>query len=92
VDLGKVTKLDRAQVYPYWGGGRYYQYKVEVSTDEKQWQQVVDMSTNTKPASVTGEMHEFAPADARFVRITMLKNSANPAVHLVELRVFEAGK
>ena len=92
VDLGKVTKLDRAQVFPYWGGGRFYQYKVEVSTDEKQWQQVVDMSANTKPASVTGEMHQFAPTDARFVRITMLKNSANPAVHLVELRVFEAGK
>lgn len=92
VDLGKVTKLDRAQVFPYWDGGRVYQYKVEVSLDNKEWKQVVDMSTNTKPAVVTGDMHKFAPADARYVRITMLKNSANTAVHLVEFRVFEAGK
>ena len=40
----------------------------------------------------TGDMHKFAPTDARYVRITMLKNSANSAVHLVELRVFEVGK
>ena len=34
-------------------------------------------------------MHKFAPADARYVRITMLKNSANPFVHIVELIVDE---
>ena len=53
---------------------------------------MVDMSANTKPAVATGDMHKFAPADARYVRITMLKNSANPGVHLVEFRVFEVGK
>ncbi len=92
VDLGKVTKLDRTQVFPFWDGHRFYQYKVEVSLDNKEWKQVVDMSANTKPAVATGDMHKFAPADARYVRITMLKNSANPGVHLVEFRVFEVGK
>lgn len=92
VDLGKLTKLDRTQVFPFWDGGRSYQYTVEVSLDNKEWRQVVDMSANTKPAVATGDMHQFAPADARYVRVTMLKNSANPGVHLVEFRVFEAGK
>jgi hexosaminidase len=92
VDLGKVTKLDRAQVFPFWDGRRFYQYKVEVSLDNKEWRQVVDMSANTKPAVATGDMHKFAPADARYVRVTLLKNSANPGVHVVEFRVFEAGK
>ena len=53
---------------------------------------VVDMSANTKPAVATGDMHKFASADARYVRITMLKNSANPGVHLVEARVLKVGK
>ena len=66
VDLGKVTKLDRAQVFPYWDGARFYQYKVELSTNDKEWNQVVDMSANTKPAVVTGDMHKIAPADARY--------------------------
>ncbi|MEI7909306.1 MAG: family 20 glycosylhydrolase [Verrucomicrobiota bacterium] len=92
VDLGKVTTLDRAQVFPFWDGRRSYQYKVEVSLDNKEWKQVVDMSANTKPAVATGDMHKFAPTAGRYVRITMLKNSANPGVHLVEFRVFEAGK
>lgn len=92
VDLGKVTRLDRAQVFPYWDGGSSDQYKVEVSLDNKEWQQVVDMSANTKPATATGDMHKFPPTDARYVRITMFKKTANPAVHLVEFRVFGAGK
>ena len=29
---------------------------------------------------------------ARYVRVNMLKNSDNDAVHLVEVRVYEAGK
>jgi hypothetical protein len=37
-------------------------------------------------------MHKFNPAPACYVKVSMLKNSANPAVHLVEVRVFEAGK
>ena len=36
--------------------------------------------------------HKFAPTKARYIRINMLKNSDTPAVHLVEVRVFDAAK
>lgn len=90
VDLTQVYKLGSAEVFPYWDGGRSYQYTVELSMDGKAWTKVVDLSANTKPAKPEGDHHTFAPTSARYVRVIMLKNSANPGVHLVELRVFEA--
>jgi hexosaminidase len=92
VDLGKAYRLDRAHVFPYWGGGRYYQYTVEVSTDGRKWTRVVDAGKNTVAGTEKGYRHKFEPTMARYVKVNMLKNSANTAVHLVELRVYEAGK
>jgi len=62
----------------------------KVSVDGRQWTQVVDRSDNTSPSTPQGQLTTFAPHDARYVKITMLKNSANPSVHLVQLRVYEA--
>ena len=90
MDLKKIYQIGAVQVFPYWDGSRYYQYTVEVSTDEKEWTRVVDMSANTTPATDKGVYHEISPRPARYVRVNMLYNSANPSVHLVELRVFEA--
>lgn len=94
VDLGKTCSLNEIHLYTWWGGevgdGRYYQYKVALSMDGNTWTDVVDASTNTTPASKDGYRHKFPAAEARHIRVTMLKNSANPAVHLVEVRAFEA--
>ncbi|MCY2928539.1 MAG: discoidin domain-containing protein, partial [Planctomycetota bacterium] len=92
VDLQKVYQIDRIHVFPYWDNNRYYQYTVEVSTDGSDWKQVVDASKNTTPGTEKGYLHKFDAVGARFVRVSMLKNSDNPAVHLVEVRVYEAGK
>ncbi len=92
IDLGETYTLDRATVFPFWDGHRYYQYTVELSTDGKTWTPVVDMSKNTTPSSPKGHSSTFAPAAGRYVRVTMLKNSANMGVHLVEVRVYEAKK
>lgn len=88
VDLQKVTKLDHVQVFPYWDGQRYYQYDIAVSEDGKNWTRVVDMRNNTKIATEAGDMHQFPAVSARYVRVNVLKNSANEGVHLVEVRVF----
>jgi hypothetical protein len=90
VDLEKPYKIGAIQVFPYWDGSRYYQYTVEISTDGKEWKQAIDMSSNTKPSTAKGDYHEIEPEQARYVRVNMLYNSANPSVHLVEIRVFEA--
>ncbi len=92
VDLKKVHTLGRVQVVPFFDGNRYYQYTVEVSTDGKNWAQVVDASKNTKVGTEKGYMHKFKPAKARYIRVNVLKNSDNPAVHLVEVRAWEPGK
>jgi hexosaminidase len=92
VDLQKEYLIDRVHVFPYWDNVRYYQYTVEVSTDGEKWKQVVDASKNGTPGTEKGYLHKFDPRKARYVRVNMLKNSDNPAVHLVEVRVYEAGK
>lgn len=92
VDLEKDYTLDRTTIFPYWDGRRYYQYNVELSSDGKTWKQVIDMTTNTTPSSPRGHASTFVPTVGRYVRVNMLKNSANVGVHLVEVRVYEAGK
>jgi len=92
VDLQKPVKIDAVQVFFYWGGNRYYQYTVEVSADGQAWKKVADKGQNTAPATPTGVMLGFEPVEARYVRLNVLKGSANEAVHVVELKVFEAGK
>ncbi len=90
VDLEKVCSIDRIKIYTYYDGGRSYQYNVEGSTDGKTWVTLVDMSANTKVSTPEGTEHTFDPVKVRYVRVNMLKNSANPGVHLNEIAVFAA--
>jgi len=90
VDLQKPETIDSAHVWWYWDS-RYFQYKLEVSPDAKTWQTVVDASKNRTPATERGTIHNFKPVQARYVRLQILKNSANEAVHLVELKIYRSG-
>ncbi|MCX6927248.1 MAG: discoidin domain-containing protein, partial [Verrucomicrobia bacterium] len=92
LDLGKSCKLTGIHVWPYWGNGRYYQYKVEVSTDGTHWTQVGDKLTNVEPATEAGDTFKFAPSEVRFIRVTMIYNSLNLGVHIVEVKAIEDGK
>ena len=89
VDLQKVYKLNRINVVMYWDSRRFYQYTIEVSVDGKNWKQVVDRKKNTEVSTPNGYNHEIEPTDARYVKVNMLHNSANPGLHIVELRVYE---
>lgn len=53
---------------------------------------MVDAAGNAEPATEKGILHRFPPTPARYVRVTLLKNSVQDAVQMVELRVYEAGK
>jgi hexosaminidase len=92
VDLQSEYNLDRVRIFPYWDGNRYYQYTISVGTDTNHLVQVVDATKNTTPETDQGRMHEFAPTKGRYIRVNVLKNSDNRAVHLVEVRAYEAGK
>jgi hypothetical protein len=90
IDLEAAKNLNKVVLYTYWDGGRFYQYKIDVSTDHKQWTTVADASKNHKTATDKGYAHSFKPIEARYIRVTMLRNSANPGLHIVELRAYEA--
>jgi hexosaminidase len=88
IDLGKAEKIERIKVYTYWDNNRYYQYRIDVSNDNVHWTQVVDFSHNTTVATSTGYIHDFDSVSARYIRITMLFNSSNSMMHLVEINAF----
>lgn len=88
IDLGKAQTIDRLKVYPYWDNYRYYQYVIDISPDGKAWQQVVDFSKNTEKSTAQGYVHIISPVKTRYIKITMLYNSANAMMHLVELNAF----
>lgn len=87
VDLQAVGLLERVRLFTYWDGSRSYQYTVEASVDGVGWSRIVDRSGNTTPSTAAGFTHGTPGVKARFIRVNMLKNSANPGVHIVELEV-----
>ena len=89
VDLGEIKDISKIHLYMWWGGdNRYYQYYIEVSADRKTWKEVVNERKNTLPSSAEGRIYAFAPTNARFVRLTVTHNTANPCAHVREIEVY----
>ena len=88
VDLEKVYTLTGSHVTFYHSDGRTYTFNLEVSEDGKAWKKVGGNEDAPKPATAEGIRFGFDPVKARYVRLNVLKNSANPAVHVLELEVF----
>jgi len=87
IDMEKTKIINRIDVYPYWGAGRYYQYTVEVSKDGKIWNKIGDKSKNTTPSTPAGDEFKFDPVEARYIRVNMLYHNLNTGVHIVEVEV-----
>jgi alpha-N-acetylglucosaminidase len=85
LEMRQPIKLKALHVWPYWGGGRYYQYTVEVSLDGTTWDKVGDFSHNTQPSTPAGDQFEFPPRSIRYVRVNMLYDNLNTGVHIVEV-------
>ncbi len=88
VDLEQAESVSRFKVYNFWDNYRYYQYTIDGSVDGKTWTQLVDFSKNTEKASMAGYEHKIEATEARYLRINLLYNSANPGLHLVEFNAF----
>lgn len=89
VDLLEPREVAAFHVYPWRGDGRHYQYTIEISVDGENWMQVVDMSNNTEPSSMKGHFHNYnAGYRFRYARLNMLRNSANPSVHVMEFKIY----
>jgi alpha-N-acetylglucosaminidase len=88
IDLESEAFVSRVHAFFYWDGVRCYRYRIETSTDGADWTVAVNATENTTPASPDGERHEFAGRYARFIRLHMVGNSANEAVHVLDFRAF----
>ena len=85
IDLGGYYDISSVNVITYFGDGRYYNYSVQVSDNGIKYEEVAEKD-NADKATSDGFDHVFE-ATARYVKIRMTKNSANPSVHLVEVSV-----
>ena len=83
-----TQRVGRVNVCTYWDGKRAYQYFVEASADGQTWSTVADQRTNAVVAAPAGLTHRFDPVVARFLRVTMTGNTANPGLHIVELEAY----
>lgn len=90
IDLGGVQTVNAAQVTFYHADGRTYTFTLELSVDGKAWQQVGGNAGTPKPATADGLRVDFAATPARYARLNVLKNSANPAVHVLELKLLSS--
>jgi hypothetical protein len=86
VDLGGVYDISGIVIRNYVDGYRYYQYTIEGSLDDQNYAQVAG-KTNTNAATDAGDSYPVT-ATARYLRVTMTYNSANPGVHITDFRAY----
>ena len=90
VDLQETVSIDAFRPIFHWDNGRrFYAYTIEVSTDNTNWQKVVDATENTLTSTNRGILHPLRQSvTARYARLNIVKNSANFAAHVVEFEVY----
>ncbi len=88
VEFEAVRTIKVLHLFTYWDGWRHYQYTIDVSLDGQNWTTVVDASGNRVKATQDGYKHSIDPVNTRYIRVNLLKNSANPGVHIVEFRAY----
>jgi len=99
VDLGKPKMIDHVfLLFYYWKHEslktrlRVYKYVVEASLDGRDWKVIVDESKNEDNARPDGLERWFAPMRARYVRLTVYRNSSLGGARVIELKVMGSEK
>lgn len=87
-DLKSPATIGRVVVVCYYGDHRYYGFTVETSLDGAEWEMAADRTTNKEPSTAKGYRCTFQPRRARYIRVTLTHNSANPGKHLVEVMAY----
>jgi len=94
VDLGELRTIDHVFVlFYYWEHEslktrlRVYKYVVEASADGRDWRLIMDESRNEDNARREGTERWFEPVKARYVRLTVHRNSSFGGARLIELKV-----
>jgi hypothetical protein len=84
VDLGANHALTSTTINWYLSASRYYQYKIEVSTDDLTYTTAVDKTGNT----TFGDTTDAFSATARYVRVTVTFASSSGWASFYECKVY----
>jgi arabinoxylan arabinofuranohydrolase len=84
LDLGAVKSFDEIQLFPEFPI-KAYQYKIEVSDDNKRWNLTDNQWENTKIGSPIVSQSKFK---ARYLRITLRNEKQNPRPGIWEVKIY----
>ncbi len=92
VDLGRVTTLNRVDIYPtgtnYDRGQNFPQsFTVAVSTDRETWLEVVDKSNYTDATNAI-PVFTFDTVDARYVRLSVTEGAQVGGFEIGEIEIY----
>ncbi|MCK4491882.1 MAG: discoidin domain-containing protein, partial [Candidatus Altiarchaeales archaeon] len=85
IDLGGIYVINRTEMHLWDLDGRYYQYKIEVSTDAVNWQEVVD-KTDGEWRGLQAD--SFSDVNAALVRITGTYASVENEFRVLGIRIY----
>ena len=87
-DLGSTVDINLIAISFYnWNYGRIYQYSIQISNDENNWNEIV---SNASSSSQEWTINEFSPIlSSRYVRIICESNNQANWAGLWEARIFE---
>jgi hypothetical protein len=85
VDLESVYDISRIIIRNYVDGNRCYQYDIVASENNQDWTTIASKTTSD-PATDAGDSYAVK-VRARFLRVTMNRNSANIGVHISNFHV-----
>ncbi|HEX9063149.1 MAG TPA: discoidin domain-containing protein, partial [Clostridia bacterium] len=83
VDLGAEYTIDRTEIAV--GSSKNYKYKIDVSSDDTSYSNIVDKTSNTSSSSLYND--SFTPSKARFVMLAITGADIN-TIDIREFRVF----
>ena len=86
VDLQGIYDINAVFIRNYYETGRYYQYEIWGSTDNKTFTRIAEKK-DTSPTTDLGDMYPVTTT-ARFLKVVMTNNSINPSVHITDFRVY----
>ena len=84
LDLGVVKSFNEIQIFPEFPI-KAYQYKIQVSDDDKNWKLAEDQWENTKIGAPLVSQSKFK---ARYIRIILRNEKQNPRPGIWEVKIY----
>ena len=87
-DLGAIEDINLiATSFYQWNAGRIYEYSIQISNDENNWNEIV---SNASSSSQAWTFNDFSPVlSTRYIRIICESNNQSNWAGVWEARIFE---